>query len=212
MASRTTRHHALSTTFARWASRPVRGHARGWSPNASERCPQPGAPRSPQVAGAVRGERRGDQRHAPRAPRGATLAANTFISAQRIVGGSFIHHHCFHYSDHVHPQQPSPATSWQPQSPYSNHTAHTPQARTQLASMMLLKLARRGIQKARRKSRHFKFPSYLRSPGCQVAALRQGECRTRSFGFLDSWCYLSWLVISLTCVSAVVSWSMRCLP
>ena len=42
----------ISTTFARRASRPVQGHARGWSPSASERCRQPGAPRSPQVAGA----------------------------------------------------------------------------------------------------------------------------------------------------------------
>ena len=50
--------------FARRASRPVRGHARGWSPSASERCPQPGAPRSPQVATASASECRSLRRSA----------------------------------------------------------------------------------------------------------------------------------------------------
>ena len=42
----------VAQRLARRASRPVRGRARCWSPSASERYPQPGAPRSPQVAGA----------------------------------------------------------------------------------------------------------------------------------------------------------------
>ena len=61
---------------ARRPSSPVRGHARG--PNACECCPQPGAPRSPQVAGANgSGSRRRDceSKRATAAPSNSCCAA-----------------------------------------------------------------------------------------------------------------------------------------
>ena len=51
-ASSATLHQARSTSLARLARRPVRGHAGVWSPNASARRPHPGSEALPQRLGA----------------------------------------------------------------------------------------------------------------------------------------------------------------